>query len=115
MKCGETDKEFVNLYKKDTGSFPTHYAATVAGGQIMQQAIEKAGTLDKQKVKQILETGEFECLLYPKVKYVSEKGYTNLNKYAFTGVLQWQDGNLLTVYPHSIADKKFLYPMPWKK
>lgn len=113
-KTFEND-EFVEAYKKDTGTFPTHYAATVVGGQIMQQAVEKAGTLDKEKVKEVLEKEEFKCLLYPKVKYVSERGYTNLNKYAFTGVLQWIDGNLLTVYPESIADKNFIYPMPWKR
>ncbi len=107
------NKEFVEAYKKATGSFPTHYAATIAGGQIMQEAIEKAGTLDKEAVKKCLENETFKCLLYPEVRYVSERGYTNLNEHAFTGVLQWQNERLLTVYPESIADAKFLYPMPW--
>jgi len=109
------NEEFVAGFKKHTGSFPTHYGATVAGGQIMQQAIEKAGTLDTEKVKKVLEVDEFKCLLYPKVRYVSERGYTNINKYAFTGVLQWQNGQLLTVYPKSIADAEFVFPMPWKR
>jgi branched-chain amino acid transport system substrate-binding protein len=109
------NEEFVAGYKKITGTFPTHYGATVAGAQIMKQAIEKAGTLSKEKVKNVLQEEEFQCLLYPKVKFVTEAGYTNLNKYAFTGVLQWQNGKLLTVYPQSLAETKFLYPMPWKK
>lgn len=109
------NKEFVERYKKETGSYPTHYAATIAGGQIMKQAIEKAGTLNKEKVKKILETEEFKCVLYPRVKYENEGKYTNLNKYAFTGILQWQEGNLLTIFPSSIAEASFQYPMEWNR
>ena len=81
----------------------------------MQQVIEKAGTLDREKVKKVLEKDKFKCLLYPTVRYVSERGYTNINKFAFTGVLQWQNGELLTVHPKSIADADFMYPVPWRK
>lgn len=109
------NEEFAKAYKKHTGTFPTHYGATIAGGQIMQQVIEKAGTLDREKVKKVLEEEEFKCLLYPTVRYVSERGYTNINKFAFTGVLQWQNGELLTVHPKSIADADFMYPVPWRK
>jgi len=109
------NNEFVEGYKKATGAFPTHYGATASGGQIMQQAIELAGTLDKEAVKKALETGTFKCILYPQVQYRSERGYTNINVHAFTGVLQWQKGRLLTIYPDSIAEAKFVYPMPWNK
>ena len=47
-----------------------------------------------------------------KVKYVNEEGYTNLNKLAFTGLLQWQRGKLLFVYPEEVAEAKFTYPIP---
>jgi len=107
------NEEFVEAYKKEIGTYPTHYAATGAGIQIMKQAIEKAGTLDREKIKKVLETEEFTCLLMPRVKYVTEKGYTNINKYAFVGVLQWQNGELMNVFPKSIADAEFIYPMPW--
>jgi len=109
------NEEFVAAYKKATGTYPTHYAATGSGIQIMQQAIEKAGTLDRERVKEVLEKEEFTCLVLPRVKYVSEKGYTNINKYAYSGVLQWQNGKLMTIYPKEIADAGLVYPMPWEK
>ena len=80
----------------------------------MKQAIEKAGTLDREKVKKALEEGEFKTMLYP-VKYVNQKGYTNLNIRAFEGLLQWQNGKLLFVYPEDVSVAKFIYPIPWAK
>jgi branched-chain amino acid transport system substrate-binding protein len=106
--------EFQEAYKKIAGTFPTHYGVNMAGAQVMQQAIEKAGSLDKEKIKKVLQEEEFKCILYPKVKFVTEGGYTNLNKFAFTGVLQWQNGKLITIYPFSLAEAKFVYPMPWR-
>jgi len=109
------NEEFVQYYEKIADSLPTHYGSTAAGGQVMVQAIEKAGTLNAEKVKKVLQEEEFKCLLYPQVRFVNQAGYTNLNKYAFTGVLQWQKGKLLTVYPQSLSEAKFVYPMPWGK
>ena len=106
------NKEYVERYKKKWKEFPTHYGATGAGGQIMHQAIVKAGTLDREKVRKVLLTEEFKCLLYPRVKFVSEKNYTNINKFAFTGVKQWHDGTLLTVFPVELAQRKLIYPFP---
>lgn len=108
------NEEFVAGYKKLTGSFPTHYGSTIGGAQVLQQAIEKAGTLDKEKIKKVLQEEEFKCNLYPKVKFFTEGGFTNFNKFAFTGILQWQKGKLYTIYPSSLAEVKFLYPIPWK-
>lgn len=108
------NKEYVSRYEKKWGVPPQHYGATGACGQIMQQAIEKAGTLDREKVRQVLLTEEFKCILYPKVKYVNEGEYTNINKYAFTGVKQWQKGKLVTIYPKELAKEKMIYPFPAK-
>jgi len=106
------NKEYVERFKKKFDVFPAHYGATGAGGQILQQAIEMAGTLDREKVREALLTGEFKCILYPKVKYVSEEGYTNINKHAFTGVKQWKDGELLTIFPSELAQMNMIYPFP---
>jgi branched-chain amino acid transport system substrate-binding protein len=108
------NKEYVERYQKKWGEIPTHYGATGAGGQILHQAIEKAGTLNPEKVREVLLKDEFKCLLYPRVKFVSEAGYTNINKHAFTGVLQWEDGKLLTVFPPELAEAKLKYPLPPK-
>ncbi len=105
------NQEYVERYKKEFGLTPEHYDATGAGGQIMQQAIEKAGTLDKEKVKDALLSEEFKCILYPRVKFSNEDKYTNVNKLAFTGVKQWQDGKCLTVFPTDLAEAEFIYPL----
>lgn len=86
------------------------YSATVASAQVLQQAIEKAGSLDSEKVKKALEENEFKCIL-GKVKYVNEEGYTNLNNMASIGLLQWQKGKLLFVYPKDVAEGAFEYPI----
>lgn len=110
----EGNQEFIAAYRKKWGEDPNQWAITVTSAQVMKQAIEKAGTLDREKAKKVLEEGEFECML-SKVKYVNEGGYTNLNKLAFTGLLQWQGGKLLFVYPEEVAEAKFTYPIPGSK
>ena len=108
------NQEFIAFYRKKWKKDPEMYAITAAGCQVMHQAIEKAGTLDKEKVKKVLEVGEFNSMFGP-AKFVNEAGYTNLNKLAFTGLQQWQGEKLLMVYPELVAEAKFIYPKPWSK
>jgi branched-chain amino acid transport system substrate-binding protein len=108
------NQKFIATYQKKWKEDPNQWSITVTSAQVMKQAIEKAGTLDSEKVKKTLQNGEFECML-SKVKYVNEEGYTNLNKLAATGLLQWQDGKLVFVYPQEVAEAKFVYPIPWAK
>jgi branched-chain amino acid transport system substrate-binding protein len=108
------NQDFIAWHKKKWGEDPNQWTITVAGAQVMKQAIEKAGTLNSEEVKKTLQTAEFDCML-SKVKYVNEGGITNLNKLAFTGLLQWQNGKLLFVYPEEVAEAKFKYPIPWSK
>jgi len=108
------NQEFIAWHKKKWGEDPNQWTITVAAAQVMKQAIEKAGTLNSEELKKVLTTAEFDCML-SKVKYVNEGGITNLNKLAFTGLLQWQNGKLLFVYPEEVAEAKFRYPIPWSK
>ena len=108
------NQAFIERYKKRWGEDPNQWSITVTSAQVMKQAIEKAGTLDSEKVKETLQEGDFSCML-SKVKYVNEGGYTNLNKLAATGLLQWQNGKLVFVYPQEVAEGTFIYPIPWAK
>jgi branched-chain amino acid transport system substrate-binding protein len=108
------NQEFIAWHKKKWGDDPNQWTITVAGAQVMKQAIEKAGTLNSDEVKKNLQTGEFDCML-SRVKYVNEGGLTNVNKLAFTGLLQWQGGKLVFVYPQLVAESGFQYPIPWLK
>jgi ABC-type branched-subunit amino acid transport system substrate-binding protein len=101
----------VEAFKKEIRIYPTYYAITGACIQIMKKAIEKAGSLNREKIKKVLGTEELTCLVMPRVKYVSAKGYTNINKNPIVGVLQWQNGEFMDVFPKSIADAEFIYPM----
>jgi branched-chain amino acid transport system substrate-binding protein len=104
--------EYAKRFKEKWGELPTHYGVGGAGGQIMHQAIEKAGSLDREKIKQVLLSEEFKCIMYPRVKWVNEGGYTNIDKYSMIGITQWQDGELLTVFPSELAKAKMIYPFP---
>jgi len=108
------NQEFIAAYRRKWKEDPNQWSLTMAGAQVMHQAIEKAGTLNSEEIKRTLLTEEFECIL-SRVRYVSEGGFTNLNKLAFTSVLQWQGGKLLLVYPEELAEAKFKYPIPWSK
>lgn len=109
------NKEYNERYKKKCGEDPTHFSSMeVATGQIMHQAIEKAGTLDRKKVKEILKRDEFKCVYSNRVKFVSEGGCTNINKFSYFTLLQWQNGKALTLYPPEFAEAKPIYPMPFK-
>jgi branched-chain amino acid transport system substrate-binding protein len=83
-----------------TSNFSTH--------QIMFKAIEHAGTLDRNKVQEALETSSFMTIGGPWHRQPNGAG----THPPFT--LQNIDGKVHSVYPPEIATHKFEYPIPWK-
>jgi branched-chain amino acid transport system substrate-binding protein len=83
---------------------------TYASLQILQQAIEKVGSLDKQKIADAIKAGEFDTVL-GKVKMVN-----NIRQDVWWAG-QWQGGEFYGLGPTSIAGaKEPLFPKPdWKK
>lgn len=82
-----------------------------AGLQFFQQAVEKAGTLDQQKIREIMATSHFQTVL-------GDTYYTNglMAKESHPGeVGQWQNGKIEIVGGNSpTAD--LIYPKPaWPK
>lgn len=108
------NQQFVAAYKDKWGQEPNQWAITVSSAQVLKEAIEKAGTLDNEKVKDALREGEYKCML-GSVKYINDGDYTNLNSLAATGLLQWQNGKLVFVYPEEISEAKFIYPIRWDR
>ncbi len=106
-----TPQHFTELYKAKYGEIPPYQAAESAAALIAyQKAIEAAGSLDKDKVRDALAALDYDSF-YGKIKF-NEQG---MNVYKPMAVMQnYTDGNLYTVWPKEAAVKEFLYPfVPW--
>lgn len=84
-----------------------HPPQSTAALQVYQRAIEKAGSLDPQRVRDALAQTNI-MTAYGPVKF-NEKGQ---NVAKTMSVIQIQGGKPLVVYPPSAAQSKFVYPMP---
>jgi branched-chain amino acid transport system substrate-binding protein len=82
--------------------------AYVAAFQIIQAAIEKAGTLKKEKLMATLKGLRMETALGE--AYFHETGYGAINTYPS----QIQNGVYKVIYPPAVATGKYIYPRsPW--
>ena len=73
----------------------------------MNQAIDKAQSIDNAKLIQILRTNTFQSVQGP-IKFNSDGENTLATAYLF----QWQNGNLTSVYPATDALGTPEYPKP---
>jgi len=106
-----TPQNFAKLYKAKYGEEPPYQAAESAAALIAyQKAIEKAGSLDRKKVRDALASLDYMSF-YGRLKF-NEKG---MNVYKPMAVMQnYTDGKLYTVWPKEAATKPPLYPFkPW--
>ncbi|MBI5585006.1 MAG: amino acid ABC transporter substrate-binding protein [Deltaproteobacteria bacterium] len=101
---------FEKLYKgkpeaiHDYWGHPLYWAAL----ECWKQAIEKAGTLDNKKIREVMATTTFNTVLGP-TRFV--KGL--LDKESHTGEIgQWQKGVYEVVGPKNKATAPMLYPKP---
>ena len=83
--------------------------AYVAAFQIVEAALEKAGTLEKAKVMETLKSLEVQTVL-GKANF-HETGYGSINTYPS----QIQDGVYKIIYPPAVATGEHIYPRePWE-
>ena len=81
---------------------------------ILAQAIEKAGTLDVDKVAEVIRTTTFDSPLSLGGKVAFGPGGQNMK--ATSIITQLHDGKYVPVYPPSYAETKATVPMtPWDK
>ena len=104
-----TPQRFTELYKAKYNETPPYQAAESAAALIVyQKAIEAAGSLDKDKVRDAIAALDYDSF-YGKLKF-NEQG---MNVYKPMAVMQnYTDGGLYTVWPKEAAVKDFLYPAP---
>ena len=105
---GWTTSEFAALCQKETGHVcDYHPPQSFAALEVYQRALEKAGTLDPQKVRDAIAQTNI-MTFYGPIRF-NEKGQ-NIAK--GMSVVQIQNGKPVVVYPTAGAQGKFTYPIP---
>ncbi len=105
------NKAMVQAYLAKYGGTAADMSADVpeaySVGQVVQQAITKINSLDNAKLIHELHSDTFKSVQGP-VKFDS----TGQNTSAVAYLFQWQNGNLIPVYPAAIASKPPEFPKP---
>jgi len=105
-------EEFEARYIDMWGSRPDYLDSALAymGCQIVKQAIEKAGSLDRKEIRDEIARSEFTTINGPVAFSGTE------NKLTPSMILQYQQGDLEIVWPESVSTANPLYPKPdWPK
>jgi branched-chain amino acid transport system substrate-binding protein len=104
--------DYAQAFEKRYGFIPDYHAASSsAAGVVLQLAIEKAGSVNPQKVRAALASLDATTFLGP-VKFNAE----GLNTAKPMVTVQIQDGHLVTVWPPMIATARAIYPTPgWRE
>ncbi|HEX6544158.1 MAG TPA: amino acid ABC transporter substrate-binding protein [Ktedonobacterales bacterium] len=103
-----TAQSFEQLYKTKYSTEPSYQAAeSAACGVAFQFALEKAGSIDPQKVRDSLASLDVTTFYGP-IKFSS----TGENDSKPMVTIQIQSGKVVTVFPSDVANAKFQYPTP---
>jgi len=102
-------KEFIKIFEEKYGYEPDyHNAAGIACVAVIKNAIERAGTLDREKVRDMIASTKLDTI-YGRVEF-NPNGQIK----GTSVVLQILDNSVYEVYPHEY--KKPVYPIPkWKE
>ncbi|MDH7483136.1 MAG: ABC transporter substrate-binding protein [Rectinemataceae bacterium] len=97
--------------KKVNVPFDSNSIQEAVAMYVLALAIEKAGTLDTEKVAEVLRTTTFDSPLSMggKVQFESPGGQ---NIKAQSVISQIQNGKYITVYPYEYKDGDAIFPMP---
>lgn len=110
-----TTADYVKACKDKFGSdyMPEyHVSGATTSGILLQLAIEKADSLDTEKVRDALASLDVELSTWPAIAF-NEKGQNVKWPHP---VIQVQDGKYILVYPEESQEKAPIHPTPeWKK
>lgn len=87
--------DYVAKYRKNPS---TDAAYAYIGCQVLQQAIEQAGTLDREKIAATLHSGKFGTILGP-----YEYDQRGVNKHQLSFIVQVQNGKRVIVWPREVS------------
>jgi branched-chain amino acid transport system substrate-binding protein len=101
-------RDYARAFEKAYGFPPDYHAANAsAGGLALQLALEKAGSVDPQKVRDALASLDV-MTFYGRIKF-DPRG---LNVYKPMVDIQIQHGKNVTVWPSDVASARAIYPTP---
>ena len=90
-------------------TYSQHIADTYAAAQVLLDAIERAGTLERKVVNDAIGKTDKTYVVGPVNFAKGPAGRTSPLK---TFMLQWQNGDLQIVYPQKQATAKLIFPLP---
>jgi branched-chain amino acid transport system substrate-binding protein len=103
-----TPANYAQMYQAEYGHHPSYQSAeSTASGIAFQYAIQNAGSIDPQKVRDALASLDI-MTFYGEVRFDS----TGANTYKPMATIQIQNGTLVTVYPSDVANAQLMYPTP---
>ncbi len=103
-----TPANYEQLYVKEYNHEPAYQSAdATAVGLAFQFAIQKAGSIDPQKVRDALASLDITTF-YGEIRFDS----TGANTYKPMATIQIQNGKVVTIYPANVANAQFVYPTP---
>ncbi len=107
-------REFHDRYQRKYGQPPDyHAAACYASIHVLRDALARAGSRDRDKVRAALSETDL-MTIYGPVKFEEYDGFTNQNRHDML-MLQIQKGKFETVWPRKHASARPLFPTPpWK-
>ncbi len=99
--CQEFFEAFRKAYKKE----PAHHAAQAyAAGQILEEAIKRAGSLDREKIREMLSSIDTMSIIG---RYGVDR--TGMQIKHFSLVTQWQNGKKEVVWPEELRTAKPIF------
>lgn len=108
---GYQNAAFVQLidskYKITPDAISSDSVQAFSVGQVLQQAVTQAQSLDNVTVMNVVRQGTFQSLQGP-VEFDS----LGQNKLSVAYLFQWQNGQLIPVYPQEQAQTNVEYPKP---
>lgn len=103
-----TPANYAQIYQTEYGHPPSYQSAeSTAAGLAFQYAIQKAGSIDPQKVRDALASLDI-MTFYGEIRFDS----TGANTFKPMATIQIQNGSLVTVYPPDVANAQLVYPTP---
>ncbi len=111
--------KFYNAYEEKWGIAPEGLGSSSSymAVYVLKDAIERAGSLDPDKVVKALEETDMMGV-YGRIRFDPKSHQVipadDPEEGAVGSILQWQDGKRVVVYPKSIATGEILLP-PWMK
>jgi len=99
-------RKFYDEYSAKFKTAPaTDAAYAFIGAQVLQQGVEQAGTLNREKIAGTLHSGKFTTILGP-----YEYDENGVNKHQLSFLAQLQNGKRVLVWPKEVANAALKFP-----